>query len=152
MTKIATYKRYEILFETYPEQKVEQEDQVFSARANVGEVSGHPSARPLLVVIVVHLGVGVVKSLETDVRGARFTSLDQIRIDGRLGILVGIEGRSPAFFRPTFWADQREFLLDVDGNHNKTAIFDLRLLAIALLRAGAATWLEQAEIFTQIWR
>jgi hypothetical protein len=78
-----------------------------------------------------------------------------VRSDGRLGILVGIEGRSPALFRPTLWADRRELLSDVDGNHNKTAIFDLRLPAIALPRAGAATWLPQctaAEIFTQIWR
>jgi hypothetical protein len=47
---------------TYPEQKVEQEDHVFAAGANIGEVSGHPSARPLLVVIVVHLGAGVVRA------------------------------------------------------------------------------------------
>jgi hypothetical protein len=48
---------------TYPEQKVEQEDHVFAAGANIGEVTGHPSARPLLVVIVVHLGAGVVRAV-----------------------------------------------------------------------------------------
>lgn len=135
---------------TYPEQKVEQEDHVFAAGANVGEVAGHPSARPLVVVvIVVHLGgcwvVGADKSLGAAVRGARFTTFDQVRCDGRLDILVGIEGRSPVVFRPTSWADRRELLREVDGNHNKTAIFDLRLCAIALPCVGAATWMGHSD-------
>lgn len=99
----------------------------------------------MVVLIVVHLGgcwvVGADKSLSAAVRGARFTTFDQVRSDGRLDILVGIEGRSPAFFRPTSWADRRELLREVDGNHNKTAIFDLRLCAIALPCVGAATWM-----------